>query len=81
MLYEGVKAKPLQEQIDELGFVPTIYSPEYNLLNPDLVKECKSIGMKVVPWTVNDVKSMQELIDMGVDGIITDFPNLFGQLF
>jgi glycerophosphoryl diester phosphodiesterase len=31
--------------------------------------------MKLIPWTVNDVKSMRRLIRLGVDGIITDYPN------
>ncbi len=33
--------------------------------------------MKVIPWTVNTVEEMNMLIEMGVDGIISDYPDLF----
>ena len=33
-------------------------------------------GFKVYPWTVNDMDKFYSLVEMGVDGIITDFPNL-----
>jgi glycerophosphoryl diester phosphodiesterase len=34
-------------------------------------------GMKIIPWTVNDSKQVKKLKKMGVDGIITDYPDLF----
>ena len=58
-----------------LDFTPAIYSPYYLLVNKGLVEECRARKMKLVPWTVNDVKSMRRLIRLGVDGIITDYPN------
>lgn len=51
-----------------------VVSPYWEELSPQLVKEAHELGMKVVPWTVNSPKSMNMLIDMGVDGIITDKP-------
>ena len=39
-----------------------------------MVTEAHSLGMKVVPWTVNDPKDMAMMVDMGVDGIISDKP-------
>jgi glycerophosphoryl diester phosphodiesterase len=44
-------------------------------LTPDLAKEAHALGLKVVPWTVNDAQIMATLIDMGADGIITDYPD------
>ena len=44
-------------------------------LTPDLVAQAKSQGLKVVPWTVNDPADMRRLIDWGVDGLITDYPD------
>lgn len=73
-LVEGQES--LQEQMKKLGFIPTIYSPDYHLVNPALIAECRKMGMKVIPWTVNEVAKMKELKDRGVDGIITDYPNL-----
>ena len=60
----------------ELGFQPEIYSPYFVALTKDVVSDLKRKGMKVIPWTVNTAEQMQNLLDMGVDGIITDFPNL-----
>jgi glycerophosphoryl diester phosphodiesterase len=37
-------------------------------------------NMKVIPWTVNDKGSMIELLDVGVDGLITDYPDLANDL-
>lgn len=65
----------LPEQITKLGFTPTIYSPEYTLVNSLIVRQCKERGMRIIPWTVNDVAKMKELKAMGVDGIITDYPD------
>lgn len=61
--------------IRELGFIPTIYSPNYRLVNKKLMAYAAQIGMKVIPWTVNDTDDMRRMLDFGVDGIITDYPN------
>jgi glycerophosphoryl diester phosphodiesterase len=52
-----------------------IWSPNYIGLTEPLVREAKSLGLAVLPWTVNDRADMERLIDWGVDGIITDYPN------
>jgi len=44
-------------------------------LNPELVAQAKSLGLRVLPWTVNNPADMRRLIDWGVDGIITDYPD------
>ena len=77
LLVEDFDKKEFLKQIEDLGFNPTIYSPAQNLVTPKLVKECKSKGVKLIPWTVNDLKSINSLTKMGVDGIISDYPNLF----
>lgn len=64
-----------EENMKKLTFIPDIYSPYYLLVTADLVKQVKEKGMKLVPWTVNDEAAMRKLIDLGVDGIITDYPN------
>lgn len=65
-----------EEVIDELNFIPEIYSPYYKLLTQRKVKWLHEKGMKVIPWTVNDSEVMKDLIKMKVDGIITDYPDL-----
>lgn len=69
-----------QQQLDKLGFVPDIYSPQYALLTKEILHQCHAKKMKVVPWTVNTIKEMDTLIEMGVDGIISDYPDLFTQV-
>lgn len=69
----------LDEQLNALGFTPTIYSPVYQLVNTALIKKCHDKGMKIIPWTVNEKAKIEELKKMGVDGIITDYPNLFNE--
>lgn len=76
-LIEDFDKKPFEEQIKELGFTPTIYSPHYSLVNADLLRKCHQQKIKLIPWTVNDKAKIVELKTLGVDGIITDYPNLF----
>lgn len=66
----------LAANLELLGFTPDIYSPAYSLVNDDLVNAVHSRGMTLIPWTVNTVEDMFRLRDMGVDGLITDFPDL-----
>ena len=57
-----------------------IWSPDYKDLDAALVAEAHSLGLQVVTWTVNDPKDMADLIDMGVDGIISDRPDVLRQI-
>jgi glycerophosphoryl diester phosphodiesterase len=68
-------AKPT-EQLAELGFQPQIYSPYFIALTREMVDLLHQKGMKIIPWTVNTTEQMERLLEMGVDGIITDYPNL-----
>ncbi len=79
LLIEDFDKKPFALQLRDLGFIPFIYSPAFSLVTPLLMKQCKDSGIKLIPWTVNDPEKIKELKKMGVDGIISDFPDLFGQ--
>jgi len=76
-LLVGKNASQLDENLNKLGFVPQIYSPEYKTVTPDLIKDCHQRNMKIIPWTPNTKKEIDVLLQSGVDGIITDFPELF----
>jgi glycerophosphoryl diester phosphodiesterase len=52
-----------------------IWSPHYGEVNKALVEEAQALGLKVIVWTVNATESMSALIALGVDGIITDYPD------
>ncbi|MBB2145672.1 glycerophosphodiester phosphodiesterase [Pedobacter sp. LMG 31464] len=69
-----------ENNIKDLGFNPTIYSPYSVLVGKNLVDKCHAAGVKIIPWTVNSVKDIEYMMNLGVDGIITDYPNLMGQL-
>jgi glycerophosphoryl diester phosphodiesterase len=79
MLIEDFDQRSFNEQMKLLGFTPTIYSPSYQLVNKNLVKKCHRQDIKIIPWTVNDKAKIEELKKMGVDGIISDYPNLFNE--
>jgi glycerophosphoryl diester phosphodiesterase len=79
MLIEDFDKTPFDEQLKKLGFTATIYSPEFSLVNEDLVKKCHENNMLLIPWTVDDKKDIERLKALGVDGIITDYPNLFNE--
>ena len=52
-------------------------SPSYRLVTgKPYVDHAHSLGLRVIPWTVNDADAMREQIAYGVDGIITDYPTL-----
>jgi glycerophosphoryl diester phosphodiesterase/esterase/lipase len=59
-----------------LSFVPQIYSPYYILLNTNEVENIHNKNMEVIPWTVNNKEDMINLLNIGVDGIITDYPDI-----
>lgn len=63
------------DNIAELGFVPDIYSPNFKLVTAGLVKEAHAKKVKVLPWTVDEEADLQEMLSLGVDGIITNYPD------
>ena len=72
--------KTVDQNISELGFSPFIYSPDYKLLTKEVVKYCRELNMRVIPWTVNDPTEMKVLKGMGVSGFITDYPDRAAKL-
>lgn len=78
-LVEDYDKRQLDQQLTALGFIPTIYSPANSLVTEALVNKCHEYKMKIIPWTVNDLSKINELKKIGVDGIITDYPNLFNE--
>ena len=67
--------RSFEKNIEALGFRPHIYSPYFSLVNPGLIQKCRDQNIRVVPWTVNTVNDMKRMESMGVDGIITDYPD------
>ena len=67
--------KSVENNLDDLGFKPSVYSPYYKLLTKEKVNFLHSKGIRVVPWTVNEASDMLALKGMRVDGFITDYPD------
>lgn len=70
------------EPSDYRGLVPLvhaagcdIWSPYYRQASAGRVEQAHRLGLRVIPWTVNDAKLAAELIERGVDGLITDYPD------
>jgi glycerophosphoryl diester phosphodiesterase len=64
-----------EANMDVLGFIPEVYSPYYKLVDTHLVDFCASKKMKLIPWTVNDAEDIKHMINLEVDGIISDYPD------
>jgi glycerophosphoryl diester phosphodiesterase len=80
VLISGSDKRSFTTQLEELGYTPQMYSPHFSLVTPELVTECHKRGIKLIPWTVNTPEEMKKLKAMGVDGIITDYPDYFNEL-
>jgi glycerophosphoryl diester phosphodiesterase len=65
-----------EENIAALGFVPHIYSPDYTLVDEHLIEYARKNNMKVLPWTINDLSTIIRMQQIGVHGIISDYPDL-----
>jgi glycerophosphoryl diester phosphodiesterase len=77
MLIEDDDTTSFANNLEKLGFTATIYSPHFSLVTEELVKKCREKNMKLIPWTVNEKAAIEKLKKMGVDGIISDYPDLF----
>lgn len=72
LMYAGFYGK-------QFGF--QYYHPDFCLLSEEAVKECKENGVGINVWTVNDLESFEKLVEWGVDGVITNYPQvLYGWL-
>ena len=57
-----------------------IWSPYFGDVDPALISESHRLGIAVVVWTVNKPADIARMIEMGVDGIISDHPDILRQI-
>ncbi|GAB3331588.1 glycerophosphodiester phosphodiesterase family protein [Hymenobacter humi] len=69
--------QPWHSSIEQLGFQPTTLGPDFSTVTTDSVQQLRTVfpGLRLVPWTVNELPDMRRLMALGVDGITTDYPN------
>ncbi|WP_217909935.1 glycerophosphodiester phosphodiesterase family protein [Pseudenhygromyxa sp. WMMC2535] len=68
------------EEIAKARAYAEIWSPRHPLVDAERVEQVHALDMQIIPWTVNDEARMRALIELGVDGIITDYPDLLLRL-
>ncbi len=71
----------LTGKLEKLTFVPDTLSPHFSLVNEKLVALCREKGMKLVPWTVNEIADLERMSKFDLDGIITDYPDRAVRVF
>ncbi|MCB0669190.1 MAG: glycerophosphodiester phosphodiesterase [Saprospiraceae bacterium] len=70
-----VEAGDYESNMKLLSFKPDIYSPDFSLLTKDLIKKVVKDQIAIIPWTINDRNDIIKALEMGVDGIISDYPD------
>ncbi|RSK37646.1 glycerophosphodiester phosphodiesterase family protein [Hymenobacter metallilatus] len=72
--------RPLHVHLQELGFLPHIYGPDFRLLSSAMVEELLQLQIGLVPWTVNELADLRHVLSFKPHGITTDYPNRLIQL-
>lgn len=52
-----------------------IVAPSYTIMADGWIQSAHDAGLDIIPWTVNDTSEMERLIELGIDGMITDYPD------
>jgi glycerophosphoryl diester phosphodiesterase len=69
--------KPKEDLVRySLHFKANAINPYHELVTPELLEDAHNAGLKVYPWTVNNPQTMKQLFSVGVDGLITDYPDI-----
>ncbi|MEN0052047.1 MAG: glycerophosphodiester phosphodiesterase family protein [Mucilaginibacter sp.] len=71
----------IDADLKKLGFTPDVYSPYFTSVDKEMVEKAHALKMEVLPWTVDEVKDMKALGDLGVDGIISNYPDRLVKLY
>ena len=68
-------ADTTEQALQEFSTYADYFNPSYGIVTPDLVNQVHSLGMKIGSWTVRSQEAADFLLDVGVDAIITDYPD------
>ncbi|MEH7137072.1 glycerophosphodiester phosphodiesterase [Priestia megaterium] len=68
-------ADTTEQALQEFSIYADYFNPSYGIVTPDLVNQVHSLGMKIGSWTVRSQEAANFLLNVGVDAIITDYPD------
>jgi glycerophosphoryl diester phosphodiesterase len=51
------------------------WSPDFRALTPERCTAARGLGLRVIPWTVNEPADIRRMLELGVDGLISDYPD------
>ena len=71
----GGGAGTYEQFMGRLNFTPEWLSPAWQIMDKEMVERAHADGMKIVTWTVDDKEQMRKVIDLGVEAIISNYPN------
>lgn len=75
----GYNAEGISDaQLAQFSTYADYVNPNHQMVDTDLVSRIHDYGMQIAPYTINDQSRINELMDYGVDGIISDYPDLVG---
>ncbi len=69
------KAPEFEKYMAMLKFTPQWLSPHHSITDEALVQKCRERGMKIVPWTVDKPEDIERIINLGVEAIISNYPD------
>ncbi|MEC1523650.1 glycerophosphodiester phosphodiesterase family protein [Neobacillus niacini] len=69
------RAHTTEQALKEFATYADYFNPSYGIVSKELVDQVHSLGMKIQSWTVRSQEAADFLLDMNVDGIITDYPD------
>lgn len=67
--------------LSQISFLPTWWSPNHEVVTRENVAYCHALGVRVVPWTVDDPDEMRRMADCGVEAIISNYPDRLIEVF
>ncbi len=68
-------APEFDKYMGRLIFTPQWLSPHHSITDEELVKKCREKGMRLVPWTVDEPEDIRRMLDLGVEAIISNYPD------